>query len=992
MSPSTLDAARRRRAAFLVPFAGLFGAALLGSCATADAPVGTADSSSAARAPAVAPEVAGDPMGVVVRKLPNGLTLLLSPNHEEPRIECWITTRAGSAKDPADATGMAHYLEHMNFKGTSTLGTTDWMKEKPHLDRITALYESLFSTTGPDERAAIYKQIDAESQAASAYEVPNELDTLYDSFGFRGLNAFTSDDQTSYTVNIPANRLESWATVEAERFRDPVYRLFQSEIEAVYEEKNRGMDNKGRVSHEALRAALFPQHPYGTQPTLGTIEHLKNPPLTKMYEFHRRWYVPGNMVVALAGDFDVAEAIAVVEKHLGHWEPKEFPSDPVHAMPAPKGRQFTEIKYEAEEEVQLGWITVGETHPDHDALLLADMMLDNNRTGLVNLNLGQTQATLAASASNNFLLDSGYEVLTGIPKKGQTLEEVEALLLEQVALLKKGEFTDADLAAVVTDFEIREKRELESNRARVAAMTDSYLAKKPWEWRVRLVERLRAMKKEDVVRAANKYFGPDFVAIYRRQGRPELPKIPKPGFTPVKIEPGRHSERFRTLAAMPATPLEPKFLEKGRDYVEATLPTGSLIAAKNPMNDLFQITFSIETGTDNDPRLGMGLALLDFGGAGGLDDKAFQRKLYAMGTSIGAGAGRQETSISVEGLESRLEESLALLHEHFQAPTGAGQEDLDLLVARTIEARAKQKIQPPVVARALTQYALRGADSDSLVQPRNEELKTWKAEDLLASARSVWGLRRTVLYVGTRSAEEFAKVLGSSPLGSGEVKDVPPRKPVTYVVPEKPRVLLVSKQAAQSQVGLYFPDGTYDRESVPLHRFYDEYMGGSMGSVVFQEIRESRSLAYSAGSAYRDAGWKGDSNLFLGALGTQADKTLEASEVLLQIVKEMPAAEARKANVSKSLDEGYRTGRTPFRAIPGSVLSWRRQGIDSDPRPWNWERVRNVKLEDLVAFAARWKTVPYTLTIVGDTSRFDRAKLESFGEVVEMQPDQLFAW
>ena len=183
-----------------------------------------------------------------------------------------------------------------------------------------------------------------------------------------------------------------------------------------------------------------------------------------------------------------------------------------------------------------------------------------------------------------------------------------------------------------------------------------------------------------------------------------------------------------------------------------------------------------------------------------------------------------------------------------------------------------------------------------------------------------------------------------------------------FVVPERPRVLLVSKQAAQSQVGLFFPDGVYEREAVPLHRFYDEYMGGSMGSVVFQEIRESRSLAYSAGSSYRDGAWKGDSNVFLGALGTQADKTLDAVEVLLQIVKEMPAAEARRANVSKSLDESYRTGRTPFRLVPGTVLAWRRQGIESDPRPWNWERVRAVTLEDLVAFAGRWRTAPHTLT------------------------------
>jgi predicted Zn-dependent peptidase len=931
-------------------------------------------------------------MGVIVRTLPNGLTVYLSPNHEEPRIECWVSTRAGSAKDPADATGMAHYLEHMNFKGTSALGTTDWAKEKPHLDRITDLYERLFATTGAPERTAIYREIDAENQAASAHSVPNELDTLYDTLGFRGLNAFTSDDQTSYTVNIPANRLEVWATVETERFRDPVYRLFQSEIEAVYEEKNRGMDAKGRQSHEAVRAALFPSHPYGTQPTLGTVEHLKNPSLTKMYEFHRRWYVPGNMVVALAGDFDPAAALAVLERTFGGWKPAEFPGDPVHPLPAPKGRVLVEFPFEAEEEVQLAWITVPETHPDRDALMLADMMLDNNRTGLVNVNLGQTQATLAAGASHSFLLDSGYEVLRGVPKQGQTLEQVEALLLEQVDLLRKGSFTEADMAAVVTDFEIREKRELESNRARVAAMTDAFLAKKPWAWRVGLLDRLRSLTKEQVVRAANAYFGPDFVAVYRRAGKPDLPKIPKPGFTAVKIAPDRRSERFRELAATPAVPIEPRFLEAGRDYAVADLPTGTLVAAKNPMNDLFQVTFSIEVGTDADPRLGTALSLLEFGGAGDLDDVAFQRRLYAMGTSIGAFAGRQETTITVEGLDARLEESLDLLRKHFAEPKGADAADLEALVARTVEARSKQKIQPPMIARALGQYALRGADSDLLVQPTNETLKSWKAGELLDAARSLWDWRRTALYVGNRPLDEVGRLLAIPPAGGGAAKATPPREPVRYQVPEKPRVLLVSKQAAQAQVGLYIPDGTYDREKVPIHRFYDEYMGGSMGSVVFQEIRESRSLAYAAGTSYRDGGWKGDANVFLGGLGTQADKTVEAIDVLLRIVKELPPSETRRTNVARSLDESYRTGRTPFRAIPGAVLSWDRQGLPGDPRPWNWERVKAVTLEDLVAFAGRWKSQPYTVTIVGDTSRFDRARLAGFGEVIDVNPDDLFAW
>jgi predicted Zn-dependent peptidase len=251
-----------------------------------------------------------------------------------------------------------------------------------------------------------------------------------------------------------------------------------------------------------------------------------------------------------------------------------------------------------------------------------------------------------------------------------------------------------------------------------------------------------------------------------------------------------------------------------------------------------------------------------------------------------------------------------------------------------------------------------------------------------------------VNYVGTRPIDEVAALIDLPPIGAdfAALQKTPARKPVRFVVPEKPRVLLVDKKAAQAQVGMFFPDGGYDRQAVPVHRMYNEYMNGSMGAVVFQEIRESRALAYDAGTVYRDAQWKDDGNMFMGVLGTQADKTLDALDVLMRIVKEMPAAESRMENAKRSLDETYRGTRIPFRTIPSTVVSWWRVGLPGDPRPWNWEQVKKMTLADLSTFASRWKSMPYTITIVGDKSRFDMAKLAQFGEVVEMTPDQLFVW
>jgi predicted Zn-dependent peptidase len=938
--------------------------------------------------------VPGDPMGVTVHRLSNGMTVYLSENHEEPRLDAWITTRAGGAKDPADATGMAHYLEHMQFKGTSKLGTLDWEKEKPHLDRITAIYEELFRTKDEAKRKELYAEIDRENQEASKYVVPNEFDRIGDQIGAQGTNAFTTNDQTSYVTNIPPNRIRQWAEVEAERLREPVYRLFQTELESVYEEKNRGMDSKERATNEALMAALFPTHPYGTQTVLGHVEHLKNPSLTKMYEYFRRWYVPGNMCVALAGDFDKAEVLRTLEDTLGKLPSRPFPEDPKWKIAPPDGVKRVDVKHKGEETVQIAFLTVPDAHPDYPALVLCDMMLANGRTGLIDRNLNQTQKVRQAGCQPQGFLEAGFQLFVASPKPGQTLDELEKLLLEQVELLKKGEFTDDDLRAVMTNFEIGQKRQLESNNSRVTQMTDAFVSRRPWADYVHFLDVLKKLGKADVVAAANKYFGGNFVVVTRHDGEPDLPKITKPGFTPVKIDASQHSAWYQQILGEQVPDLEPRFVEKGRDVDETPLRSGKLVFARNPVNDVFDLSFTIPVGTDHDPKLALALQLLDLGGAGELDGVALKRKLYALGSTWTAGAGREESVITVSGIDSNLAATLDLMREHFARPTGVGQDDLQKLVQRVLASRTAQKNDPRGIGAALGEYAQRGAESSFLRQPTNDEIKTWKAEDVLASAKDLWKWRRTVTYVGQLDPAKVAAIVDLPPVGAGidALADAPARKPMLYEKPAKNRVLLVDRKTAQCQVQIFAPDGTFDRTQVPVSRVYNEYMGGSMSGVVFQEIRESRALAYDAGTGYRVPAWKTDENLMMGALGTQADKTLDALDVLFQIVRKLPPSDARFEAAVHSIDQGYRTARAGFRRVPGTWITWERQGLDGDPRPWNWSRVKEMKLDDLVAWTKRFESMPFTIAIAGPKDKFDAARLKSFGEVIELKPDQLFAW
>ncbi|MFN4150899.1 MAG: M16 family metallopeptidase, partial [Candidatus Sericytochromatia bacterium] len=306
-------------------------------------------------------------------ELENGLKVFLAKNTESPRFTAHIAVNAGSKLDPADATGIAHYLEHMLFKGTEKIGTSDYAKEKVLLDKVNELYDKRFIEKDEKKREQLNKEINKLTVEASKYAIPNEIDSVYAKLGGDGLNAYTTPEETVYTVDLPKNRMEQWAKVESERFLRPVFRLFQPELETVYEEKNISLDNKSRILSEAVESTLYKVHPYGTQTTLGSVEHLKNPSLTKMYEFYNKYYVPNNMAIVISGDIDIAQTKELITKYFSSWKKREVPKfEPPQEKPL-NGVEKVEVNYKAEEQGILAFRTVPFNHPDKPVLTLIDM-------------------------------------------------------------------------------------------------------------------------------------------------------------------------------------------------------------------------------------------------------------------------------------------------------------------------------------------------------------------------------------------------------------------------------------------------------------------------------------------------------------------------------------------------------------------------------------------------------------------------------------------
>lgn len=954
----------------------------------------TAASSEAAAAPGyrrINTPNADDPLDAHIYELDNGLRVYLTENHEEPRFYAEIAIRAGSKHDPADATGLAHYLEHLLFKGNRNLGTLNYEAERPHLERIVALYEQHFEETDPQRRAEIYAEINQEAQQAAQYAIPNEIDKLYNSMGASGLNAHTWHEETVYKVSLPANRLEQWALIESDRFINPVFRLFHTELETVYEEKNRTLDNPGRVIATAVDELLYKVHPYGQQPTIGTVEDLKNPSLVYIRDYFDTYYVPNNMGIFLSGDFDIEDTIELIAEHFNEWERGPVPEVGPWNEPALSGAERETVQYPGQEQVSLAFRTAPNGSPDKEALILVDMILDNRTAGLINLNLNQQQRVAEAGSSPLFLNDYGTQNLYGVPRQDQTLAEVEQLLLEQLELIKAGEFEDWIIPAIINDFEKNEKASLEFNTARVASMRQSFIEGAEWDHYVGEITRLEQITKQDVVAVANKYFGDDYVAVYRENAQNSIPLVEKPQIDPVTIDPSRQSDFAARVLAMDYQPIEPDYVVADEDYRVVEFAEGvQLYYAPNPLNDLFSFSIGVDVGTEVNDYLGMASGLLDVAGTDSLSNEELQKEWYRMGSEFRFGAGENSSAMSLSGLDDQFEESLDLMMALLTSPS-AEASTLEQLKAITLKSREDQKVSPTAIARALFLYNRYGEESPMLEALSSDEIMAAQLNDLLALPGQLLDYEHTLAYTGSLPLEQVVSILREHYPVADELAQTPPYRYRRVRETLENEVKVVDQQTAQAQVRIEFGDGVYNEADSVDAQLYTSYFGSGMSSVVFQELREARALAYSASAAYSQGSRENAQNLVLGVIGTQTDKTVDALSAFVDLIDNMPASSERFDETVNSLVNRYRTSKLSFREVIGAVRRWEELGLQGDPRRERFAQLQTASLDDLVQFQTEHvQGKPKLISVLGDLSIIDVEDLAQFGEVEQLSTDALF--
>lgn len=942
--------------------------------------------------------VPGDPLNTRIYTLDNGLKVYMTVNKDEPRVQTYIAVRVGAKNDPAETTGLAHYFEHLMFKGTTNFGTQNYEAEKPLLDAIEQQFEVYRTTTDSLKRKAIYATIDSLSQEASKYAIPNEYDKLMTAIGATGTNAYTSYDVTCYTENIPSNEMDNWAKIQADRFKNCVIRGFHTELETVYEEYNMSLTQDMRKVVENSFSALFPHHPYGTQTVLGSQDNLKNPSITNIKNYFKQWYVPNNMAICLSGDIDPEATIATIEKYFGDMQPNpDLPKLEVKEeapITTPIERNVTGLEAES---VMLAWRIPAASSPDADVAQIVSQTLYNGQAGLIDLDIKQQQKMLDAYCFPYQLADCGAFMVAGQPKAGQTLDDVKGLLLAEIEKLRNGQFDDKLLEANINNFKLGQMQMMDSNEGRADWYVNSFVNGTKWSDEVTMLDRMSKITKQDIMAYADKYLSDSsYVVIYKHQGTPEDQKIDKPQITPIAMNRDTASVFLKEIqaAAAAAKPIEPVFVDFAKDLaVSEPKPGLQMIYKQNTTNDIFQLMYIFDAGTTSNKLLAAAGQYLDLLGTSDMTPEQVRSEFYRLACWFSVSTGADRSYITIGGLNENMPQAVALL-EKLLNDAKVDKDAYDKLVDNILKQRIDDKASQIENFVRLRNYIIYGKVNPSNNILSEKELRQLDPQALLDCLKNLPTYKHHVAYYGPSSQEDVLAIVEKEHKMADTLADLPERSLKMEQTPEN-TVYIAPYDAKQIYMVQYSNDGKMFDESIENARqLYNEYFNGGMNSIVFQEMRESRSLAYTASAALSHPGIKDRDNYgYITFIATQNDKMLDATKAFNDIINNMPVSEP----AFKLAKDGFITRLRTDRVIKSDViwfyLDAQDLGRTTDYRISLYNYLQNATLQDVIDFQQKYvKGRTYRYAILGDKSQLDMNGLKKLGPVVELSTKEIFGY
>ncbi|OWP33253.1 peptidase M16 [Prevotella intermedia] len=940
--------------------------------------------------------VPNDPMKTRIYTLDNGLKVYISINKEKPRIQTYIAVRTGSRNDPAETTGLAHYLEHIMFKGTDKFGTSNYEAERPYLKQIEKLYEEYRHMTDPAKRKVWYHKIDSVSQIAAQYNIPNEYDKLMAAIGSQGTNAYTSNDVTCYVENIPSNEIESWAKVQGDRFQNMVIRGFHTELEAVYEEYNMGLTSDGRKLFTALMAKLFPNHPYGTQTTIGRGEHLKNPSITNIMNYYHRYYVPNNIAICMSGDLNPEQTVAIIEKYFGNWKRSETLSAPQYgAQPKFTAPVDTTVVGLEAEMLYLGWRADKGNSLQCDTLDIIGELLSNGSAGLYDLNLNRTMKVQSAGAGFSELTDYSMFIAMGIPKKGQTLQEVRDLLLAEIEKLKKGDFSDDLLPSVINNYKRSYYTSLDNNKFRAKAFVDAFINNVDWKQEVDRLNRISKMTKAEIVSFANRFFDNGYAAVYKVQGTDTtIQKVDKPKITPIPTNNDKHSAFLQEIVNHQVEPIKPVFVDFKKDLTKSTTKKGwPILYKQNTQDDLFTLYLEIPFGKESDLLPGYAKMYIDYLGTDKMTNAQIKQELYKLACDYDIGQTDDETYFKLTGLNENLPKALALINDvidNAKVDKEAYAAAVDLLIKSQKDKKADQKSN----FRALQDYGMYGAYNSTRNILSEEQLKNMDPQKLLNSLKGLKNYKQTVLYYGPSSLKDIDNLLSKTFKTAKKFTPLPKEKRYKLQATPKNEILIAPYDAKNIyMVQFHNENKEWNPNDAAKIAVFNEYFGGGMNAIVFQEMREARALAYSASASYRTPSRLGDKEYFNTYIITQNDKMMDCVAQFNELLNNVPVRQANFDLAKQNLLKSLASARTTKFSILAAYMAAQKMGLDYSLSEKIYKDLPSVTLDDIINFEkTNMANKTFKYLILGDEKELDMKALEKIAPIKRVTTEEIFGY
>ncbi len=937
--------------------------------------------------------------GLTTYTLDNGLTVYLWEDHDQPDVTGYVAARAGSIDEPAAYTGLAHYLEHMLFKGTQKIGAVDWEKEKPLYEEIIRLYDEYAVATDPVLRDTLTQKINRASLEAAKYATTEEFFSLLDGIGATGVNAGTSYDYTVYYNSFPGNQMNKWLQIASERLINPVFRTFQAELENVFEEYNMYQDYPSEHVRNNLFAKLYEGHPY-ERSIIGLPEHLKNPRLSQLIEFYNTWYVANNMALIIVGDFNTEEAKPLIAETFGRLQSKELPERPTYPEVSFAGNPKHTFNISYYPQVCWAYKGVPVKHEDAPTLQFVCSLLSNSMsTGLLD-KIVLDGIVQGASASLDARRDQGRILVSAVPyfdanqQRYESNAATEKIIFNEINKLKNGQIEDWLINAVKEEYAQLFDIAFESSDAKVGNLIQVFIYDLPLDFIFTEKDKILALTKEDIQRIAKKYFDADHMTVEFEEGDPKKDKLAKPQIKPLDPVKGAETEYATWFKQLPEGEVKVAFLDFNDVTKVDLFDNVHLHYTANPKNNIFTLNLRYKVGTEQMPMLEYAVALMNTAGIQpSTDAQQFRRQLAELGGSCAYRVNDNYLTVNIMGKEENLEKICQLVQRQILMPK-LDQKQLDALKGSELSNRFMMNKMDQMYAEALLEYVLHGEESSYIDVVPFMDIYHMDIPKLIRPFADATGYEVDAHYVGQKPVEEVKSILTKSLPTQAVMKDgneLVIKDPIKY---ENTQVyFLANKKQQQASLYLYIGGHPYAiTEDIPCDAF-NQYFSGGFSGLVMDEIRTKRSMAYSAGGGVRTPALQKKSTYFLGFVGTQHDKVADAVDVFMDLINNMPEHPERLDNIKTLLRQGYLTSKPSFRGKSQTYDYWQQMGYNEDPAKVNLSKIDELTWDEIVTYyEANLKNQPVSIVIVGDPKLINLKQIEGkYGKVKKISKSKIFA-